>query len=400
MPRVTKNIAIIVAAGKSLRMQGIDKIETMVGGKPLIEYTLQPFLESRKITDIVIVCNKENKKRISGIFPKKKFPHTHLCLGGDSRFESAKNGFLYAEKHISSEKKSTILFHNCGNVLVTRKEIEQSIIMAKKTGACIVARPASDTLKKIDTTKMYVTKTIDRSEIIHAETPQTFQYGMLKKAYTEAKKLHKTYTDESSLVESIGQKISWIPASTFNRKITTQYDLLLTKMILEKDDAVSEKKIVFGLGTDTHRFEKPSKNVRKKSLTLCGVQFSKYPKLDADSDGDVALHALTTAISQALGQGSLGTFATTMYKDNIIDSKKYLEYILYEAKRQQKIITHVGLNFECQEPKIDPLVPLLKASLTRILNLPEAEIGITATTGEKCVSKKITCMAIVTLQRL
>lgn len=401
MPNVTKNIAIIVAAGKSLRMQGIDKIETMVGGKPLINYTLRPFLASEKISDIVIVCNSENKKRIAAIFPKKIFPHIHTCLGGESRFQSAEKGFQYAEKHLSPQDRSAILFHNCGNVLATKDEMETSIVVAQKTGACIVARLASDTLKRIDPVKNIITETVDRSHIIHAETPQTFQYKILKKAYKEAKKKKTSHTDESSLVESIGQKVSWIPASTFNRKITTQHDLQLTKMILAKE-IMTQVKIVYGLGTDTHHFEKflrgASKKIVKKSLTLCGVVFPKYPKLAADSDGDVAIHALATAISQGIGQGSLGTFATALCKKGVTDSKKYLIHILNQAREKHARVTHVGLNFECVSPKIDPMATRMKKSLARLLDVEESDIGITATTGEKKENSEVRCTAIVTLQ--
>lgn len=399
MPIITKNIAIIVAAGKSLRMQGIDKIETVVSGKPLIEYTIQPFITSKKISDIVIVCNSENKKRIATIFPKKKFPKIHLCLGGESRFESAENGFLYAKKHLSIAPKSVIVFHNCGNVLATRGEIEQSIMMAKKTGACIVARLASDTLKRVDGKKNIIIETIDRSQMVHAETPQTFQYRVLKKAYAEAKKRHQTFTDESSLVESIGQQVSWIPATTYNRKITTQNDLQFTKMILEKSATSTKIKTAYGLGTDTHHFEESPKHSPQKSLILCGVSFPKYPKLSADSDGDVALHAIATAISQALGQGSLGTFANALYKKGIADSKKYLAHVLGETKERHAKIVHLGLSFECMAPKIDPMVEQLKKSLSRLLHLKSEEIGITATTGEGRRSEgAVTCVAIVTLE--
>lgn len=400
MPNVNKNIVIVVAAGKSLRMQGIDKIETIVGGRPLIEHTLKPFLSSKKVSDIIIVCNDENKKRIIGFFPGKKFPKIHFCLGGDTRFTSAKNGFIYTEKNLKPHAKSVILFHNCGNVLATQEEIELSITLAKKTGACIVARPASDTLKKINND--IITETIDRSQILYAETPQTFRYDILKKAYIKAEKEQKIYTDESSLVESFGHSVTWIPASPFNRKITTQHDLQFTKRILEKSHAMQT---VYGLGTDTHLFEMLSRKISKISskqcLTLCGIKLPHYRKLAADSDGDVALHALTAAISQALSQGSIGTFATALCEKGITDSKKYLTHILIEAKKQHTIITHVGLNFECAIPKIDPLVSQFKKSIAHLLALPENNIGITATTGEKASAwgkgEGIHCMAIVTM---
>ncbi len=388
------NIAIIAAAGKGLRMQGIDKIETVVCGKPLILHTLSPFLKSKKINAIIVTCNAENKTRLQKIVPKKKFPHIYLVLGGESRFQSVKNGFIYAEKKFKPSENSTILFHNSGNVLVTQEEIEASIQLAKSTGACIVARPASDTLKKIDE-QNFITQTIDRSKILHAETPQTFRYDILKKAYAKAKKDNVELTDEAQLIEHLGLPVSWTPASTFNRKITTRNDLEYTTYLLEKN---SPTHTVYGLGTDTHLFDKTS----KKSLTLCGIKIAGTPKLSGNSDADVALHALSAAISQAIGGGSLGSFSDALCKKGITDSTKYLEHILKKVSEKNARITHVGLNFECKKPKIDPIASKLNNSLSKLLNIPLAEIGITATTGENTTPSSrgegIYCIGIVTVE--
>ncbi len=380
-----KNIAIILAAGKSLRMQGVDKIETLVNDKPLITYTVRPFLESKFVDEIIIACNDENISALKKIFPSKRHGKIHFTIGGETRFQSAKNAFEYANKKLNLSEKSTIIFHNCGNVLATKQEIDDTITTAKKYGACIVARPASDTLKKISS-KNQVAETIDRKEILYAETPQTFRMDILKKAYRQPIET----TDESSLVEQLGHEVQWIPASTFNRKITTQHDIATTKMILEKEGG--NKKTYYALGTDTHFFEKNT----KKNLTLCGVTFKKFPKLEADSDGDVAIHALATAISQGIGLGSLGTFATKLCKNGTKDSKKYLKHILEKAHDKNKNITHVGIHFECNIPKIDPLVSQMRKSLSTMMKLEEGQIGITATT-QPLIQNGIRCTTVVTL---
>lgn len=383
MPKlVHQNIAIILAAGKSLRMQGVDKIETIVGGKPLITYTLQNFLDSKLVHKIIIACNEENSKALKKIFPEKKFKKISYAFGGETRFQSAKNAYNYALKIFSLSEKSTILFHNSGNVMVTKDEIDETIRRAKKMGACIVARPATDTLKKISLKEKSI-YTIDRKEILHAETPQTFRVDVLKKAYKQPMET----TDESSLVEQSLHTVEWIPASTFNRKITTQHDIAVTKMLLEKE----KKQVRHGIGTDTHFFEKGS----KKYLTLCGIVFKKYGKLKADSDGDVALHSIATALSQAISGGSLGTFATDMYKkEKITDSTKYIKKILDKVEENNFALTHLGIHFETNIPKIDPIAEKLKISLSKILGIHKSVIGITATTGEK---ESIRCISVVTI---
>lgn len=393
----SKTIAIILAAGKSLRMQGVDKIETEVLGKPLITYTVAPFLKSKMIDEVIIACNKDNRKFLQKTFPSKKFPHIHLSLGGETRFDSAKKALQFVEKKIRLNKESIIIYHNSGNVLVTQGELEKTIKKAKKTGACIVAREASDTLKRVsEKSKKYISETIDRSKIIHAETPQTFRYDVIKNAY----KLPIKTTDEALLVEKNGDKVSWIPASTFNRKITTQHDLEYTKYLIEKslaENQVIQKESVCGIGTDAHYFDTTS----KKSLILCGTKVSKFPKLKGNSDADVALHALATAISQAIGGGSLGTFSDPMYEKGITDSRQYVKYILDEASEKKMNIIHVGIHFECLDPAIDPLAKSFRTSLSKLTKLDETRIGITATSGEKSTpwarGEGIHCAAIVTM---
>lgn len=385
-------VAIILAAGSSLRMEGEDKVLTQVSGRPLIAHVVERFLKSKRIDEIVVVGSRKNVGTLRKEFSVKKFPKVHLTIGGKTRFQSSKIALRFAEKKFHLNDMSVVVIHNAANILVTKGEIEETIKIARKSGACIVARPATDTLKMVHPSKKgALDGTIDRSTIVHAETPQTFRHDVLKAAYRRAIEA----TDDAMLVERVGGEVSWIPASAFNRKITTPYDLRVAKAILENQTGET----VYGLGTDTHLFEKGT----KKPLMLCGMRIPQYTKLAADSDGDVALHALAAAISQAIGGGSLGTFATALCKSGVSDSKKYIAHILGEAAKKSITITHVGLNFECLRPKIDPLTPLMKKSLSAILSISEEHIGIIATTGDvtegsgKDTGIRVT--AIVTVQR-
>jgi 2-C-methyl-D-erythritol 4-phosphate cytidylyltransferase/2-C-methyl-D-erythritol 2,4-cyclodiphosphate synthase len=381
------NIAIILAAGRSLRMKGIDKIETQINGKPLITYTLAPFLQSKHVDKIIITANRDNIAALKKIFPRKIFRSIYFTIGSKTRFQSARNAFDYSKKIFKPSQKSIVLFHNCGNVLVTRKEIDDSIRMAKKHGACIVAHSATDTLKKISGKK--IMETLNRDEIIHAQTPQTFQYGIMENAYLQ----NKNATDESSLVEAAGHKVTWIPVSEFNRKITTQIDIMTVKTILEED----RSQVRCATASDSHFFE--SKN-HTGHLTLCGIAIKNLPKLSADSDGDAALHAITAAISQAITGGSLGTFATSMYHHGIKNSKKYLQKILIDMRNHNLTIIHLGLHFECTQPNIDRLAPQFKISLSKLLSITPQNIGITASSGKLRFNSNhsgIHCTASITL---
>ena len=115
----------------------------------------------------------------------------------------------------------------------------------------------------------------------------------------------------------------------------------------------------------------------------------------------MVLHAIFNALSQAIGEKSLGFYADKECEKGVKDSKKYLEIILKKIKKQGFKINSLGVMLECKAPQIDPLVSKLKKSLSQILDLPTQKIGITATSGENITifgqGLGIQCFAIISL---
>lgn len=375
------NIGIILTAGSSKRMNGTDKINAIVNGKPLWKYSYEVFQKNRNIQKVYLVI-------------KKKFRTTEkieTIPGGKTRFESAKKAFFEITKKENLKDEDIVIFHNAANPILTSQELDLVIDKAKKHGACIAGQIATDTIKIINGDK--IEKTLERKKILLAQTPQAFQVRILKKAYTAnasspanpANK--KTPTDEASLIEQFGIKPHWIAASEQNRKITTREDLKYFRLLMEGG--------LTGIGTDSHWFDKNG------TLILAGIKIKEFPKLKANSDGDIGIHALGAAISQTLGQGSLGTFADEMNKKGITRSTQFLKPLLAELKKRNLNINHIGLHFECLIPRIDPLVPKIKKSLCRIFKIQSEQIGITATSGEKMTpwgkGKGVHCIALVNL---
>lgn len=134
-----------------------------------------------------------------------------------------------------------------------------------------------------------------------------------------------------------------------------------------------------GIGQDSHRFELNNKT--NKNCILGGVIFENVLPFKANSDGDVIFHSITNAISGVTGVNILGKISDKMcLEDGIVDSKEYLlESLKY--LNNYKII-HLSISIECLKPKITPKIPLLKESISKVLNLSVQNIGITATTGE------------------
>ena len=132
-----------------------------------------------------------------------------------------------------------------------------------------------------------------------------------------------------------------------------------------------------GLGQDSHRFSE-----MKKPLVLGGYAVPNERGLEANSDGDVILHALFNAISSALGGRSLGITADEMCKKGITDSRKYLKAIIKRMNAEKLAIGNISLCIEAKKPKLEQHHDSIKKSLCTILAIGEGQIGLTFTSGE------------------
>ena len=155
-----------------------------------------------------------------------------------------------------------------------------------------------------------------------------------------------------------------------------------------------------GFGQDSHRFSAD----KDKKLVLGGFIIPNDAGLEANSDGDVVLHALFNAISSAIGERSLGYYADEMCKKGINDSKEYLKVILNKLSSKNSKINNVSIMIEASKPRLDGHTEKIKDSLSKILKLSKDDIGITYTSGEGLTSfgqgKGMQCSAVVSLANL
>lgn len=156
-----------------------------------------------------------------------------------------------------------------------------------------------------------------------------------------------------------------------------------------------------GLGQDSHRIKlktrlstphagektidvvaSNSKLKTQKNLILGGIEVSKQYYALADSEGDVIIHSLCNALSTAIGGGSLDTWAGTMFKKGITDSKQFLKAILEKVKVKGFKIANVSIMVEAQRPRLEKHRPKIQASLGKLLGIKKENIGIAFTTGQ------------------
>jgi 2-C-methyl-D-erythritol 4-phosphate cytidylyltransferase len=146
-----------------------------------------------------------------------------LVKGGKERQESVYNGLLAVD-----EKDATVVIHDGVRPFISSDLIEECVREALLHKACVLGLPASDTLKIVDDTG-YINKTLSRDSVWLVQTPQAFDYSLIKKAHDIAKKDGITGTDDAMLVERLGERVRIIQGSKNNIKITTKEDLILAQ---------------------------------------------------------------------------------------------------------------------------------------------------------------------------
>ena len=423
------NFAIIVAAGKSKRMgKNVNKVFFPLLNKPMIYYTIKAFQDCDLIDEIIIVAQKKYIKKNFQVFGERgellarkmlasstsKLANNSLASsrsstssprisrknffefnkirkiieGGKERQDSVYNGLMSIK---NAKNKDIIVVHNGSNPLVKEKEIVECINAAKQYGAGVVGFQLKDTIKKVNSG--FVEKTIDRKNIYQVQTPQAIKYGLFVEAFKNAKKRNLKFSDDVLLVEALGKKVKIVPCSYENIKITTEDDLRIAEgiLIMRKKKNINFFKV--GFGHDSHRFSKV------KKLILGGYLIPNEIGLEANSDGDIILHALFNAVSSAIGEKSLGYYSDLMCRNGVTDSKEYLKVILSKLNQKNLKINNLSISIEAKEPNLEPYTNKIRDSLSKIVNLDKENIGMTYTSGEGLTSfgqgKGMQCFVIV-----
>lgn len=372
------NYAIIVAAGKGKRMKkSLNKVFLPLLGMPMIYHTIKTFQACGLIDEIVLVTGKNDIRRMHEIKKQYNFHKIkNIVAGGEERQDSVCNGLMSIK---NAKANDIVAVHNGSNPLVREEEIISCINAAKKYGASAAGFPLKDTIKKIKND--FVDKTIGRQNIYHIQTPQAFKYGLFVEAFKSAKGKKLKVTDDASLVEALGRKVKIVPCSYENIKITAQEDLQIAEDILMRRSKTSHD-FRIGLGQDSHMFSAD----KNKKLILGGCFISNEAGLDANSDGDIILHALFNAVSSAIGERSLGYYADKMFRKGITDSAEYLKVMLDKLNQKNLKISSVSVSIEAKKPKLEKYTGKIKDSLSKILKLEKENIGITYTSGEDLTS--------------
>ena len=366
--------AIVVAAGQSMRMGGLDKLAAVIGGRPLLAWAIDAVAAAPEVERIVVVTAPERVEELAaaGWLPASV---TAVVAGGPRRQESVRAGFDALPAAGVGEDR-VVLVHDGARPVATPALASAVAAAAAEHGAAIPALSVSETLKRIADGR--VVGTVDRSDLATAQTPQGARRSVLERAWS----IHPadgpaTFTDEAALLEACRIAVHVVPGEPGNLKVTLPDDLGRVRAALAVPSTPSAARGVrVGLGSDSHPFG-PG-----EPLALGGIELAGAPRLHGHSDGDVVLHAVADALLGAAGLGDLGRLHPADERTTRgVASTVLVRDVVRRVREAGYRPTGVDVTIVGARPRLAEHLDAMAAALAAILELEPGAVGVKASTG-------------------
>ena len=363
---------IVVAAGRGKRVgANINKAFLQIAGLPLLVHTLKALDRCPACGKVAVVVAPDELSYTQELLAKYKEHFStlacELVAGGKERQDSVYNALKTVP-----ERYKLVAVHDGARPFVSPEVFDRVFSMAKETGAAIAVIPVSDTVKLVRNN--LVQTTADRSKVALVQTPQIFSRRILNAAYENAYKEGFSGTDDASVVENFGCRVSVVEGEKGNIKITTPEDVIWANI------KCGEVEMDFRVGTgfDVHRFTEGD------VVRIGGIDIPYNYSLLGHSDADVLLHAISDALLGAAGLGDIGKFfPDTDEKYKGADSKELLREVVLLLKKENWQVNNIDSTIMAEQPKMAPYIERMKSTIADICGVTSASVGVKATTTEK-----------------
>jgi len=368
--------AIVVAAGASTRMGGPDKLAALVGGRPLLAWTLEAIAGAPSVAHVVVVVTGAMLPEIALAewLPDRV---SAVVAGGPRRQDSVAAGFAALPP---GPADGVVLVHDGARPLVSPELVDAVVRATQAHGAAIPVLPVVDTLKRVADDR--VTATVERTGLGAAQTPQGVQRHVLVAAYDMfPPEGPATWTDEAALLEACGIEVHTIPGDAANLKVTLPVDLLRVESALVEAGRIAVPSagaptIRVGVGDDAHPFGPGY------PLALGGITIDAAPRLHGHSDGDVALHAVCDALLGAAGLGDLGRiFPPGPSTPAGIAGGELVAECLGRVRAAGFRPLSVDVTIIGARPRLAARLPEMRDAIAGHLSLPADRVNVKASTG-------------------
>jgi len=290
LPDGVRVAVVVVAAGSGTRLGAPEpKAFAQLHGVTILEHALRGVFGAVEPAQVIVVAPSAlvaRARTIADHAAGAASGYVTVVAGGDTRQRSVAAGLAALGDDVD-----VVLVHDAARALTPSASIDRVAQAVRAGGTGVIpALPVSDTIKRVDGDR--VVESVDRSELVHVQTPQGFPRQQLVAAYASAVDDH---TDDAALFTAAGHEVVTVPGEARAFKITTPWDLHRAEQLLD-----SGARIRTGVGVDAHRYDETV------PLWLGGVYFADEPGLAGHSDGDAVIHAVCDALLSAAGLGDIG----------------------------------------------------------------------------------------------
>lgn len=379
---------VLVAAGQSSRMRGVDKLMLPIDGRPVISHSLEALEDCKLVRNVVVVTQPSRVNEFQDVIASSGFSKpVRVVVGGERRQDSVRRGI--EELRRFCDPTEFVAVHDAARPFVDATLLERGLKVANRIGAAIPIVPMKDTIKQIE--HGLVVETPDREKIYSVQTPQVFRTEILQTAHEI---VLQDVTDDASMVEKAGGLVGTFEGSNENIKITTQSDIPIANAIALGRAPGSAYR--FGIGFDGHRL------VDGGPLRLGGTDIEFDMHLKGHSDGDVLFHAIASAVLGAAGLGDLGSNFPS--NDPIYagaDSEVFIKFAVTKAADHGWEISHVDATVIAQKPRLAAHVKTFESRVANALSATVEQVNVKITSTDEVGAigqgEGIAAQAIVTL---
>ena len=354
---------VVVAAGSGSRLGHSEpKAFVELRGATILERALRGVFESSEAAQVIVVAPKARlavARRIVELAGGAASGDAIVVAGGPTRQASVAAGLAALDPDVE-----VVLVHDAARALTTGELIDRVARAVVPGVGVIPALPVTDTVKRIDAHELVV-DTVDRSDLVHVQTPQGFPRAELVAAYAAA---DRDYTDDAALFSAAGHEVTVVEGEPRGFKITTPWDLHRAENLLAHSSGVATG-MRTGIGLDVHAYDDGS------PLWLGGLYWPDEPGLAGHSDGDAVIHAICDALLSAAGLGDLGArFGTDEERFADAASELLLHETLSLVVGAGFAVVNVAVQVVANRPKVSVRRDEIEARLGELVGAPVARV--------------------------
>ena len=355
---------IVVAAGSGTRLEHAEpKAFVELRGVTILERALRGVFESSEPAQVIVVVPSARlvaARHIVAHAAGVASDSVMVVVGGETRQASVALGLAVLEPEVE-----IVLVHDAARALTSATLIDRVVREVTLHTGIVPALPVSDTIKRIDSHEL-VTGTVDRSDLVHVQTPQGFPRVELLAAYAAA---DREYTDDAALFSAAGHPVTVVQGEDRGFKITTRWDLHRAELLLGASSGFRT-----GIGLDVHAYDD------SQPLWLGGLYWPDEPGLAGHSDGDAVIHAICDAMLSAAGLGDMGArFGSADPRFQDAASELFLHETLALVTGAGFTVVNVAVQLVADRPKLSGRRGEIEVKLSGLIGAP---VSVAATTSD------------------